>query len=322
MKICKTIMLGALFVAGMTITSCGVEDNAKDALPRLNVDKSIVQVIQDGKLKSGATASINITSNKGYTITSDCDWLSVDRPEGKGRVSVEINALPNETEGIRVGHLNITSMNLTEVVTVKQSLELNLDDKLEIGHVYFYDDFEWAQEGSDAVTGGAAGDQRNIYTYKDWTGTNPLPIFQAAYEDFNSNAHLVYTQAGYLKFNKTNSLTAISPLKNGIEEGKTSAVRVSFKAAFQDKATKIVVGVMGEGQIKDSEPIEGGCVSQQLITPDATWKWYDVSVDIAGLAGSDKVVIGPQEFIRDKVTGSGTFRWYMDDLKIEKISNN
>lgn len=315
-------MFGAFFVVGMAFTSCGVEDNAKDALPRLNVDKSIVQVIQDGKLKSGAPASVNITSNKGYTITSDCDWLSVDRPEGKGRVSVEIIAEPNETDGIRVGHLNITSMNLTEVVTVKQSLELNLDDKLEIGHVYFYDDFSWAQEGSDAVAEGAAGTQRNIYTYTDWTGTNPLPIFKAGYEDFNSNAKTVYTQAGYLKFNKTNTLTAISPLKNGIEEGKTSAVRVSFKAAFQDKSAKIVVGVIGEGQIKDSEPIEGGCVSPQLITPDATWKWYDVSVDIVGLAGSDKVVVGPQEFIRDKVTSSGTFRWFLDDLKIEKISNN
>ncbi len=50
-------------------------------------------------------------------------------------------------------------------------------------------------------------------------------------------------------------------------------------------------------------------------------KWYDVSVDIAGLAGEDKVVVGPIEFIRDNVTSSGTFRWFLDDLKIEKIAN-
>ena len=314
-------MYGALFAVGMTFTACGVEDNTKDVLPRLNVDKSIVQVIQDGKLKSGSPATINITSNKGYTITSDCDWLSVDRPEGQGRVTVEIVAEPNETDGERVGHLNISSMNLSEIVTVKQTLELNLDDKLEIGHVYFFDDFKWAIDGSDAVAQGSAGDQRNIYTYTSWTGENPLPIFQANYEDFNSNAKTVYTQDGYLKFNKTNTLTAISPKVNGIEPGKTSAVRVSFKAAFQDKSTKIAVGVIGQGQIKDGETIEGGCVSPQLITPDATWKWYEVSVDIAGLAGEDKVVVGPIEFIRDKVTSSGTFRWYLDDLKIEKIAN-
>lgn len=314
-------MYGALFAVGMTFTACGVEDNTKDVLPRLNVDKSIVQVIQDGKLKSGSPATINITSNKGYTITSDCDWLSVDRPEGQGRVTVEIVAEPNETDGERVGHLNISSMNLSEIVTVKQNLELNLDDKLEIGHVYFFDDFKWAIDGSDAVAQGSAGDQRNIYTYTSWTGENPLPIFQANYEDFNSNAKTVYTQDGYLKFNKTNTLTAISPKVNGIEPGKTSAVRVSFKAAFQDKSTKIAVGVIGQGQIKDGETIEGGCVSPQLITPDATWKWYEVSVDIAGLAGEDKVVVGPIEYIRDKVTSSGTFRWYLDDLKIEKIAN-
>ncbi len=313
-------MFGALMAVGMTFTGCGVEDTAKDALPRLNVDKSIVQVIQDGKLKSGAPATINITSNKGYTITADCDWLSVDRPEGKGRVAVEIKADPNESGSEREGRLHISSMNLTEVVTVKQSLELNLDDKLEIGHVYFQDDFEWAIDGSDAVAMGSAGDQRNLYTYTAWTGENPLPIFKAKYEDFNSNAKTVYAQDGYLKFNKTNTLTAISPLVNGIESGKTSAVKVSFKAAFQDKSAKIVVGVFGQGQIKGGETIEGGCVSQQLITPEATWKWYDVSVEIAGLSGEDKVVIGPLEFIRDKVTNNGTYRWFMDDLKIEKIS--
>lgn len=321
MKVIRHLLHGALFAVSMTFTACGVEDNTKDVLPRLNVDKSIVQVIQDGKLKSGSPATINITSNKGYTITSDCDWLSVDRPEGKGRVTVEIVAQPNETDGERVGHLNISSMNLSEIVTVNQNLELNLDDKLEIGHVYFFDDFKWAIDGSDAVAQGSAGDQRNIYTYTAWTGENPLPIFKANYEDFNSNAKTVYTQDGYLKFNKTNTLTAISPKVNGIEPGKTSAVRVSFKAAFQDKSTKIAVGVIGQGQIKDSETIEGGCVSPQLIAPDATWKWYEVSVDIAGLAGEDKVVVGPIEFIRDKVTSSGTFRWFLDDLKIEKIAN-
>lgn len=314
-------MYGVLCAVGMTFTACGVEDNTKEVLPRLNVDKSIVQVIQDGKLKSGSPATINITSNKGYTITSDCDWLSVDQPEGRGRVLVEIVAEPNETGAERVGHLNISSFNLTEVVTVNQNLEMNLDDKLEIGHVYFFDDFKWAIDGSDAVAIKSAGDQRNIYTYTAWTGENPLPIFKANYEDFNSNAKTVYTQDGYLKFNKTNTLTAISPKVNGIEPGKTSAVRVSFKAAFQDKSAKIVVGVIGEGQIKGGETIDGGCVSQQLITPDETWKWYDVSVDIAGLAGEDKVVVGPVEFIRDKVTSSGTFRWFLDDLKIEKIAN-
>lgn len=45
MKVTKHIMFGAIFAVGMTFTSCGVDDNTKDVLPRLNVDKSIVQVI-------------------------------------------------------------------------------------------------------------------------------------------------------------------------------------------------------------------------------------------------------------------------------------
>ena len=83
-----------------------------------------------------------------------------------------------------------------------------------------------------------------------------------------------------------------------------------------------MVGVIGSGTIKsESEPIEGGMVSAPLVTPAEKWKWYEVSVDISGLASDAKVVIGPLEFVRDKVTSSGTYRWFLDDLKIEKISN-
>lgn len=322
MKVSKHLMPGMLLCACMSFTSCGVEDNAKDALPRLNVDKSIVQVIQDGKLQTGSPATISLTSNKGFTITSDSDWLSVDKTEGSGRVTVQIVAEPNETGAVRTGRLNVVSYNLTETVTVVQTLDKNLDDGLEPGHVYFYDDFAWAVEGSDAIGLGDAGTQRNIYTYAYTGDVNPLPIFQGAYEDLNSNAKTVYTQDGYLKFNKTNTLTAIAPLSNGIEDGATSSVKVSFKCAFQDISSKIVVGVIGSGTIKsESEPIEGGMVSAPLVTPTEKWKWYEVSVDISGLASDAKVVIGPLEFVRDKVTSSGTYRWFLDDLKIEKISN-
>lgn len=326
MKVSKQLMFGMLCAYGMSLTSCGVEDNSQDALPRLNVDKSIVNIIQDGKLSTGSAATISLTSNKGFTIVSDSEWLSVDKTEGSGRVTVQIIADPNDSGAERTGHLNISSFNLTEVVTVRQSLEENLDDGLEVGHVYLSDNFDWAGGGSDAIAIGSAGDQRNIYTYDfedPFTGeNNPLKIFKDRYEDYNSNAKTVYTQDGYLKFNKTNTLTAISPLSNGIEEGRTSSVKVSFRCAFQDLDTKIAVGVIGNGAIRNgSEPMEGGSVSARLITPSEKWKWYDVSVEIAGLGSADKVVIGPIEFIRDKVTSSGTFRWYLDDLRIEKISN-
>lgn len=321
MKLQSHIVAGMFMAVGMTFTACGVDDNTKDVAPRLTVNTKSVEVIQDGYTMAGTPASIVITSNKGYTITSDCDWLTVNKPEGHGQITVDIMAEPNETGAERIGNLSITSMNLSETVTVKQTLQKNLDDKLEIGHVYFFDDFSWSIDGSDAIAEQSAGTARNIYTWTGWSAENPLPVFQEKYEDLNAGAKTVYTQDKFLKFNKTNTLTGIAVKSNGIEKGKTSNVKVSFRAAFQDTSAKIVVAVIGKGQISGSEPIEGGCVSQQLIVPGDKWRWYDLSVDIAGLDADDKVIIGPVEFVRDNITNKGTFRWYIDDLKIVKIAN-
>ena len=62
------------------ISSCGVDDTAEDAVPRLKVDQNRVELIRTGTLSSGATATLTITANKGYNVTSDAEWLSVDKP--------------------------------------------------------------------------------------------------------------------------------------------------------------------------------------------------------------------------------------------------
>ena len=81
--------------------SC-VEDKAEDAAARLTVSKVSVEVIRTGTLSTGSKATLDVLANRGYAITSDADWLSVDKPTGKGRVSVVLDVKPNETEAIRV----------------------------------------------------------------------------------------------------------------------------------------------------------------------------------------------------------------------------
>lgn len=114
--------LSLLFLMGCVflLPSC-IEDKAEDAAHRLVVSKVDVELIQTGMLNTGSKASFDVLANRGYVITSDAEWLDVDKPTGKGRVSVTLEAKPNETAGERTGHLTVTSGKLSERVTVTQT---------------------------------------------------------------------------------------------------------------------------------------------------------------------------------------------------------
>ena len=121
--------LSLLFLMGCVflLPSC-IEDKAEDAAHRLVVSKVDVELIQTGMLNTGSKASFDVLANRGYVITSDAEWLDVDKPTGKGRVSVTLEAKPNETAGERTGHLTVTSGKLSERVTVTQTLDPDPDD--------------------------------------------------------------------------------------------------------------------------------------------------------------------------------------------------
>lgn len=108
----KRTFLHLLLLSGCVclLPSC-IEDKAEDAAHRLVVSKVDVELIQTGMLNTGSKASLDVLANRGYVITSDAEWLDVDKPTGKGRVSVTLEAKPNETAGERTGHLTVTSGN-------------------------------------------------------------------------------------------------------------------------------------------------------------------------------------------------------------------
>ncbi|GFI52079.1 hypothetical protein IMSAGC021_00376 [Muribaculaceae bacterium] len=315
--------LTAIALCFVGFSSCGVDDTAEDAVPRLKVDQNRVELIRTGTLSSGATATLTITANKGYNVTSDAEWLSVDKPTGRGAVNVSILAEKNESGAVRKGLLTITSgSNLSETITVVQNLEEDRDDHMPVGHIYFNDDFTWCVGGTDDVGSQTIGDARNIYTwnYEANGFTSSLPTFQSLYEDLNSNAKTVYTMNGYIKFDKTNTITAIAIRNLGIAAEKSTNVKVSFRCArYNTDKTTVVVAIEGEGSIDGGSQAGTRIVSAPVAMSADKLTWSDVSVNIRGISSKTKIIIGEQTYVKDGINNSGTFRWYMDDLKVERI---
>lgn len=315
--------LTAIALCFVGFSSCGVDDTAEDAVPRLKVDQNRVELIRTGTLSSGATATLTITANKGYNVTSDAEWLSVDKPTGRGAVNVSILAEKNESGAVRKGLLTITSgSNLSETITVVQNLEEDRDDHMPVGHIYFNDDFAWCVGGTDDVGSQTIGDARNIYTwnYEANGFTSSLPTFQSLYEDLNSNAKTVYTMNGYIKFDKTNTITAIAIRNLGIAAEKSTNVKVSFRCArYNTDKTTVVVAIEGEGSIDGGSQAGTRIVSTPVAMSADKLTWSDVSVNIRGISSKTKIIIGEQTYVKDGINNSGTFRWYMDDLKVKRI---
>lgn len=315
--------LTAIALCFVGFSSCGVDDTAEDTVPRLKVDQNRVELIRTGTLSSGATATLTITANKGYNVTSDAEWLSVDKPTGRGAVNVSILAEKNESGAVRKGLLTITSgSNLSETITVVQNLEEDRDDHMPVGHIYFNDDFAWCVGGTDDVGSQTIGDARNIYTwnYEANGFTSSLPTFQSLYEDLNSNAKTVYTMNGYIKFDKTNTITAIAIRNLGIAAEKSTNVKVSFRCArYNTDKTTVVVAIEGEGSIDGGSQAGTRIVSAPVAMSADKLTWSDVSVNIRGISSKTKIIIGEQTYVKDGINNSGTFRWYMDDLKVERI---
>ena len=72
--------------------------------------------------------TLTVLANLGYEITSDVDWISPDKPTGRGQTEVVLDIEENTTGGVRTGHLTISSKELQEKVTVIQTMDLDTDD--------------------------------------------------------------------------------------------------------------------------------------------------------------------------------------------------
>ena len=216
--------LSLLFLMGCVflLPSC-IEDKAEDAAHRLVVSKVDVELIQTGMLNTGSKASFDVLANRGYVITSDAEWLDVDKPTGKGRVSVTLEAKPNETAGERTGHLTVTSGKLSERVTVTQTLDPDPDDGNPVGYTYYSENFDWiaVYGGADCVGLGSQNGAKNIYS----TGDALQKFGEAGLQDYNPVGKTMYACAGYFKMGATDKQTGIILPALKIGRKKASNVR-------------------------------------------------------------------------------------------------
>ena len=214
--------MGCVFL----LPSC-IEDKAEDAAHRLVVSKVDVELIQTGMLNTGSKASFDVLANRGYVITSDAEWLDVDKPTGKGRVSVTLEAKPNETAGERTGHLTVTSGKLSERVTVTQTLDPDPDDGNPVGYTYYSENFDWiaVYGGADCVGLGSQNGAKNIYS----TGDALQKFGEAGLQDYNPVGKTMYACAGYFKMGATDKQTGIILPALKIGRKKASNVELTFE---------------------------------------------------------------------------------------------
>lgn len=321
------MLLPALLI-GLLASSC-IEDKAKDAAARLIVSKVSVEVIQTGTLSTGSKATLDILANRGYTIIPSADWLSVDKPVGKGRVTVVIDVEANDTEKARTAYLTVTSEELTETVTVTQTLDPDTDDGLEIGHVYLEDDFAWCEQfgGDDQVQ------------FPDQSSTTPVRNESAAVAKFEEMGYSEYNYAGnafymakhYFKMGKNNQQNGLAiDMGKYIEKEKSSTVTLTFDAAP-------VVSVNGSGSDITLRGIDDTSVTVEVYegpgtvdgptskTSDAltmssvtSWnQWVSMKVTLYGVSDRSQIVIRSTQFGQ-----SGYHRWYLDNIKMVKAPRN
>ncbi|NGM63365.1 BACON domain-containing protein [Sphingobacterium sp. SGG-5] len=302
--------------------ACSKEDNSKNADARLKVDKIQVSVIQTGRLSSGSKPTLTVLANRGYEIASDVNWISPDKPTGKGETDVILDIEENTTGETRSGHLTISSMGLIERVTVIQTMDPDTDDGQDIGYVYLQDDFSWCEEfgGVDEVENQATGATTNANT----NAGAKAALNSRGYEDINPGGNCFYLAKHFFKMGKTNYQTGVrlNSIPN-IEDGKTTNARLTFNATpvrtgsgNYDKVYVVVEiegpGTVGGGAKKISDEIN-------IQIPDqGTWYWVEKNVELFGIEAQTKITLRTNQ----SGSASGTYRWSLNDIKIEKIKTN
>ncbi len=84
-----------LFAAAVLAVSCDTKEEPAPSLPVLNVGQTELTFEQ-----GGGTATLTVTSNRPWTITSDADWLAFNPSSGSAAdapVNVTVTALANSS---------------------------------------------------------------------------------------------------------------------------------------------------------------------------------------------------------------------------------
>lgn len=316
------------FAVLISLVSCSNENTAGDAEPRLTVDKTQMTVIQTGRLDSGNKPSIKILANLDFEIETDKEWIKPEKTSGRGIEIVIINIDENDTGNTRIGYVKVKSRNLTETITITQTMCLSSDDGHDIGHIYLNENFAWLSVygGMDQVANPA--NSTTIPLSNAVAATARTRFKNSGYEDYNPGGKCFYLAHDYLKMGKTNQQTGFAFTLQQIATGKSSNMKLSFDVA-PNIGTKVVDGqtvpnkidaveitveiLSGPGTINNISAKKSSSMKLGSITSWAQWEHMEV--ELYGVRSSTKVVI------RSTQQGAtGVFRWFLDNVKLEKIT--
>lgn len=281
-----------------------------------------------------AKMEVELGCLEAWSVTAKPEWLSVTPDNGLAGKTLVVISAPENKDDVREGTLTFTSTSgiKLDVAVSQLTSKVAYDDKA-VGHVYFSDNMSWAVGGDDQVgtVNGEKTNARNIYTW-DYAGNgfdSSLPTFQSLYDDLNASAKIVYTMDGYLKMNKGKAQTAlrIKPAFD-ITAGCQANIEVSFKAARnQTDGVTISLAIEGPGVIVDAADAEGKLSAP--MEPEANpkndgnpWRWNNFSVKIKGATAETKIVIGETEYVINRATRDGYYRFFIDDIAVKRIAND
>ncbi|MDU1890170.1 MAG: BACON domain-containing protein [Dysgonomonas sp.] len=311
-----TFLLSLFF--GIMVTSCTVESTADDPDTRLKVDKINVELIQTGTLSNGNKASLDVTANLGFTITSDVNWMNPDQTNySGGRTTVTLNVDANETGDTRIGYLTIVSKERTETVKVTQTMDPDTDDGLEVDFIYLDENFDWFEVygGQDQVQFPTQGTTIALRTSAEAT----KKFEEKGYADFNYGGSCFYMAKHYLKMGKNNNQTGFVVQIPNIPQGKTTNIKLTFDAApvfnsagtSSDKTSVVVEKLSGPGTVASASAVVSPEYSLSSIT--SYNQWANMEVTLYGVSAQTQIAI--RSFQQGQ---SGYYRWYLDNVKMVK----
>lgn len=316
----KSLLKGLLLLplAATVFASCDMDDKADEAVPRLSISQVNYEVALPGTLKDGTEATVRVTANKGYQISSDQAWLTVDKPTGSGMTDVTILCDSNKTGAERTGTLTITSYNLQEQVHVTQTLYD--PSAITEPRIFFSDKFDWtlpiadANDLKDPVGDAAGGYTRMQITdekVKDaWAATGLTDWYITTQKPDGANK--INIQKGYLNFNSNSYFNTgiILPALKGIKAGEKINAKLSFSAvpnigsSGPDNVPLVVEIIAGSGTINGQTSVE------QTLTNTT---WADLSFELNGIDADTRIAIHT-----NAPSSQHYCRWYLDNLLLKE----
>lgn len=303
------------------VCSCAMEDKADEATPRLRVSQKSLSVVKTGKLKDGTSATFQVAANKGYRISSDAEWLSVDKPEGVGLVDVAVVCQENNSGAERSASLYVTADGgLKDTVVVSQNL---FDPDAMLPRTFYSDDFSWTEPIAAANNLGDPVADPDKWTRMEvtnpaaadaWAACGLIDWYKTAVNQ--NGANKINIQNGYLCFNSNKSFNTgvILPVLTDISDNESANATLTFDATPNigskgaDNVPLVVEIIAGSGSLSDT-------ADQQSVTVDITKEttWKTLSFGLYGIDATTRIAIHTAA-----PSGQKYCRWYLDNISVKE----